>query len=126
MLLSGCGNDKAMVTVYDKTILDTPPSCMRLVVSPPDSEIEHTMRKLYAFDKTCPLQLTVSYKNHITCNSTFNVQTKSVNGFPTSYLNMEVRQGFSLKYSYYIDLMEDVTKKDLERGFERMREDLHL
>jgi len=115
-----------MVNVYDKSILNTPITCMHLVVTPPDEEIEASMRKLYRFDRECPMQLTVSHKNGITCNSTYNVQTKSVNGFPSSYLNMELRKGFSLKYSYYIDLMEDVGKKDLERGFKRMKEDLHL
>jgi hypothetical protein len=123
--LGGC-DSKPMVNVYDKSILNTPIACLRLVVTPPDRKIESAMRKLYRFDQTCPMQLTVSYKNGITCNSTFNVQTKSVNGFPSSYLNMELRKGFSLKYSYYIDLMEDVTPKDLEKGFARMKEDLDL
>ncbi len=125
LFVSGC-DDKAMVNVYDKSILGRPIKCMRLTVTPPDEKIEAAMRKLYRFDQICPMQLTVSYKNGITCNSTFNVQTKSVNGFPSSYLNMELRKGFSLKYSYYIDLMEDVTPKDLEKGFERMKEDLRL
>jgi len=84
------------------------------------------MQHYYRFDPTCPLQLTITYKNGITCNSTFNVQTKAVNGFPSSYLNMELREGFSLKYSYYIDLDENVTAKDLEKGFERMKEDLRF
>jgi len=84
------------------------------------------MQHLYAFKEQCPYKLTISYKNGITCNSTFNVQTKVVNGFPKSYLNMEIRRGFSLQYSYYIDLMEDVTSEDLRKGFNRMKQDLHL
>ena len=39
---------------------------------------------------------------------------------------MEVRKGFSLKYSYYIDLMSKVEQGDIEKGFERLEEDLKL
>ena len=97
---------------------------MKLQVFPENKTIEKTMHRLYHFDDSCPLRLEISYKNGITCNSTFNVQTKSMNGFPSSYLNMELKQGFSLKYSYYVDLMEDVREEDLKRGFARMQEDL--
>jgi len=82
------------------------------------------MKQLYHFDDSCPLRLDISYKNGITCNSTFNVQTKSINGFPSSYLNMELRRGLSLKYSYYVDLEEDVSPDDLKTGFSRIKEDL--
>jgi hypothetical protein len=123
-LLTSCGDDNAMVTVYDKSILKTPVSCMKLQVFPENKMIEETMRHLYHFDPSCSLKLNISYKNGITCNSTFNVQTKSMNGFPSSYLNMELREGLSLKYSYYIDLQEEVSPEDLEKGFERMKQDL--
>jgi hypothetical protein len=124
--LTACGDDNAMVTVYDKAILDTPISCMKLHIFPKNKMIEETIQHLYRFDPSCPLKLDISYKNGITCNSTFNVQTKSINGFPSSYLNMELREGFSLKYSYYIDLKGEVKPKDLEKGFDRIRKDLRL
>ena len=97
---------------------------MKLQVFPKNKMIEETMQHLYDFDPSCPLRLEISYKNGITCNSTFNIQTKSINGFPSSYLNMELKKGFSLKYSYYVDLTDDVTAEDIEDGFERMKEDL--
>ncbi len=124
LLFTACNDDHAMVNVYDKSILKIPITCMKLQVFPKNKTIEDTMHRLYHFDDSCPLRLEISYKNGITCNSTFNVQTKSINGFPSSYLNMELKQGFSLKYSYYIDLMEDVREEDLKKGFARMQEDL--
>jgi len=84
------------------------------------------MEKLYLFKDNCPYHLDISHKSGITCNSTQNVQTKCIEGFPSSYLNMEVRKGLSLKYSYYIDLMSDVTQEDVEKGFERLSKDLLL
>lgn len=84
------------------------------------------MRKLYAFEDNCPYHLDISYKNGITCNSTQNVQRKCIDGFPSAYLNMEVRKGLSLKYSYYIDLKSDVTREDIEKGFECLSKDLKL
>jgi hypothetical protein len=122
-LLTAC-NDHAIVNIYDKSILKTPITCMKLQVFPKNEMIEQTMNRLYHFDPSCPMRLEISYKNGITCNSTFNVQTKSISGFPSSYLNMELKKGFSLKYSYYVDLTEDVTSEDIEHGFERMQEDL--
>lgn len=121
----GCGDD-ALVTVYDKTLLQEPAKCLSLYVTPPNDMIETTLKRLYHFDEDCPLHLQVSYKNGIRCNSTFNVQSKAIGGFPSSYLNMELRKGFALQYSYYIDLKEDVTPRDLEKGFEKIKEDLRL
>jgi hypothetical protein len=125
-LFSGCDNTDAMVNVYDPSILKNPPTCLKLQVFPSNTMIEETMHKLYRFDPHCPVRLDISYRNGITCNSTFNVQTKSLSGFPSSYLNMEIRKGFSLKYSYYVDLKSDVTSEDLEEGFEKIREDMQL
>lgn len=123
--LSACG-DKAIVNVYDKTILKNPLPCLKLTVFPKNEMIRKTMESLYTFDETCPYRLDISHKRGITCNSTQNVQTKCIEGFPTSYLNMEVRKGLSLKYSYYIDLMSDVTKEDVKEGFERLSKDLEV
>ena len=120
----GCQDTHALVNVYDKSILKTPITCMKLQIFPQNVMIEQTMKSLYRFDEICPLRLAISYKNGITCNSTFNVQTKSINGFPSSYLNMELRQGLSLKYSYYVDLDENVSEDDLKAGFERIKKDL--
>jgi hypothetical protein len=39
---------------------------------------------------------------------------------------MNLRKGLSVKYSYYIDLREDVEKEDLEKGFERLKKDLMI
>jgi len=123
--LTAC-DDKAIINIYDKNIPKTPIPCLKLTVLPPNSMIQTTMERLYPFTENCPYHLDISYKNGITCNSTQNVQTKCINGFPSSYLNMEVRKGFSLKYSYYIDLKSDVTREDVEKGFERLKEDLNL
>lgn len=124
-LLTGC-EDKAIVNIYDKTILNTPVTCMSLNVVPANETITQKMKTLYRFDPKCSLHLNISYKNSIVCNSTYNVQTKSIQGFPTSYLNMEVRQGLSLKYSYYIDLTSEVSGEDLQKGFERIKRDLNI
>jgi len=125
LLLTAC-NDKAIVNVYDKKILKTPLPCLKLTIFPKNKMISQTMESLYPFKNSCPYHLDISHKSGITCNSTQNVQTKCIEGFPSSYLNMEVRKGLSLKYSYYIDLMEDVTKEDVEEGFERLSKDLLL
>jgi hypothetical protein len=37
---------------------------------------------------------------------------------------MEIRRGFSLQYSYYIDLDHKPGAEDIKKGFERMKGDL--
>jgi len=125
LFITAC-DDNAIVNVYDKTILKTPIPCLKLSVIPETKFLTETMKSLYSFDEQCPYTLDVSYKNSITCNSTSNVQSRSISGFPSAYLSMKVRQGLSVKYSYYIDLKEDVSSKNLEKGFERLKKDLIL
>ena len=124
-LLTAC-EDKSIVNMYDKTILQSKIECLKLTVVPKNELIIQTMESLYTFDKHCPYALDISYKNSIQCNSTQNVQSKCINGFPSSYLNMKLRKGLSVKYSYYIDLREDVAKVDLEEGFDRLKKDLMI
>jgi hypothetical protein len=125
LLLTAC-EDKSIVNVYDKTILKSKIDCLKLAVFPQNKMIIQSMKSLYTFDDRCPYTLDISYKNGIRCNSTQNVQSKTINGFPSSYLNMNLRKGLSVKYSYYIDLREDVEKEDLEKGFERLKKDLMI
>ena len=124
--ITACGN-KAIVNVYDKSIQKTSIPCLKLILYPPNAMIEKRIKQHYRFtNRSCPYRLEISYKNGIACNSTQNVQTKSINGFPSSYLKMEIRKGFSLQYSYYIDLMSKVDSDDIDDGFKRLEEDLKL
>jgi len=125
LLLTAC-DDKAMVTVYKKKITQTPISCMKLTVFPEDPMITQTLQKRYRFTDSCDLTLEVSYKSGITCNSRFNAATKATTGFPSSYLKMELRRGMTLQYSYYIDLKQKPEQGDVDRGFDRLEEDLPI
>ena len=124
-LLTAC-EDKSIVNIYDKTILQSKIECLKLIVVPKNERITQTMESLYTFDEHCSYALDLSYKNGIKCNSTQNVQNKCINGFPSSYLNMKLRKGLSVKYSYYVDLKEDVSEEDLEKGFDRLKKDLMI
>ena len=124
-MLTGCGND-AQVNVYDKQILSHPPECLSLHIVPLDKEMERYLQSLYRFKADCPTALSVSYKSGIVCNSHYNAQQKALSNFPNSYLTMEIRKGFSLRYSYYIDLDHKPDKADLRSGFARIRKDLKL
>ena len=79
---------------------------------------------MYPFDGMCPYRLEVSYKQHIVCNSSYNAQQKCVHGMPHGYLNLSVRQGLRLMYSYYIDLEDKVSADDLQKGFKRLYRDI--
>ena len=124
-LLSGC-KEKPLIHVYDKSIETDPPTCLALSVFPQNDAMESVLKKQYTFTPSCPYRLEVSYKTGIHCNSNQNSQTKALCGMPKSYLRMEIRRGFSLKYSYYIDLDEDATAEDVEEGFEEIVSDLGL
>jgi len=125
LFLTAC-EDKAMVTVYRKGILQAPVTCMRLSLFPQDAVFEKALRAQYLFTEDCDLVLEVSYKSGIQCNSRFNVAAKTTSNFPNSYLKMELRKGMALQYSYYIDLKKKPDTKEIDRGWERMKKDLQI
>ena len=123
IFLSGC-SDNAMTKLYDKNFSN--PSCLRLIVFPPDEMIESSMNELYSFDKECEYKLQVSKKAGITCNSTHNAADKTISNFPSGYLKMDVTKGSKIVYSYYIDLINTPTKSDVKSAFVRVKKDLKL
>ncbi|MCF6206431.1 MAG: hypothetical protein L3J47_06015 [Sulfurovum sp.] len=125
LLLAGCQKD-ATVTIYDKQVTQTPISCLALRVVPENRVITQTLRSLYHFDPACKQRLEVSYKSGIVCNSPYNAPQKTLSTFPSSYLNMEIRKGFMLQYSYYVDLDHKPDESDVKEGFERIASDLKL
>jgi len=111
-----------MVKLYDKNFSN--PSCLRLVVFPPDEMITNSMNELYTFDKSCEYKLEVSKKGGITCNSTYNTAQKTMSRFPSGYLKMDVMKGSKTLYSYYIDLKNSPQESDLKSAFSRVKKDL--
>ncbi|MBN2824307.1 MAG: hypothetical protein JXQ76_03200 [Campylobacterales bacterium] len=124
LLLSGC--DKKIVRIYDKTILTTPIHCLTLTIEPHNIMIDQTMQRLYPFKKECDFTLRITHRNAITCNANFNAQTKAIEGMPSSYLSMEIKEGDARKYSYYVDLESDVDEEDLESGFSHLQKSLQI
>ena len=125
LLLTAC-DEKPIVTVYKKEIVTAPPTCLKLQVQSSNKQIINILEEMYDFNSSCSYRLDVNYKEGIHCNSTNNACSSALGNFPHSYLNMEIRKGFSLYYSYYIDLKEEVSDSDLEKGMERIKDDLHI
>lgn len=122
LLFSACSR-KAEVNFYDKSLKETPLKCLSFQPSS-TTELERALQKLYHFKNSCPNRVELSYKSGIICNSRFNAARKSTTNFPTAYLKLEVRDGFKLLYSYYIDLHKKPTTQDLKDAFERLKEDI--
>ncbi len=122
VMLAGCG-EKPVVKVY-KAAHERPITCLRLSVFPPNDKLEKRLRALYPFSKGCDTLLEVKHKENICCNSNQNVQRKALTAFPHHFLRLEVRRGLTPLYSYYVDLQHPADESDVERAFERMREDL--
>ncbi|MCW8839036.1 MAG: hypothetical protein OQJ77_06625 [Thiovulaceae bacterium] len=122
LIFIGCSDD-SISTVHNKKILDKEIECMRLLVFPPNEKIESTLKSLYNFKNDCDLDFIVSYKNSITCNSNQNIDKKAY-GMPKGYVRYEIKSENKLFYSYYIDLDEDITKRDIKSGFERVKKAL--
>ncbi len=97
---------------------------MKLVVSPPDEKVQKTLNELYSFDDSCSVELEVSLKSSIVCNSNQNSQKKALSNFPISYLRMQVSKNGQLFYSYYIDLTHSVSDEDVKIAFKRIKKDL--
>lgn len=123
LFFQGC-SDNATVNIFDEKIAQSKIECMRLVVFPPDEEVQKTLNGLYSFDDSCSIKLEVSLKSGIVCNSNQNSDKKALSNFPTSYLRMQISKSGKLFYSYYIDLTHGVTQRDAKIAFERVKKDL--
>jgi hypothetical protein len=123
LLLSGC-SDNATVVRYDKSLTHLP--CLRLVVFPPDKLLSQTLTELYDFKRDCAYELQVSRKSGITCNSNQNADKKALSNFPSGFLRLDIYKNHKPIYSYYKDVNCAVKKEDVQRGFNRLKNDFHL
>ena len=124
LIFHGC-SDNYISQVHSKSILQKEIKCMKLVVFPPNESIENKLNELYTFNKNCDLDLVISYKNSIVCNSNQNVEKKAL-GMAKSYLRLELKRKNHLLYSYYIDLVENLSDDDIARGFKVMKKTLPI
>lgn len=123
-IVAGCG-EKPVTKVY-KAASERPITCLGLSVFPPDERLERAMKPLYPFRNDCPVVLEIRHKENICCNSTQNVQQKTLSNFPHHFLRLDLRRGMRPLYSYYIDLDRPADADDAKTAFDRLKEDLHL
>jgi len=123
LLFTACEEKRKPVISVD-TNLQLPLSCLKLSPLEGEESFELTLKKRYTFKANCPHQLTLSYKKDIVCNSGYNASGQSLGKFPKSFLKLEVRKGFTIEYSYYIDLLDNVESDDVEEGFSRLKQDI--
>ena len=123
LLLTACEEKRKPIISID-TNVKFPLSCLKLNQLDSKEDFEATLKKLYTFKANCPHQLTLSYKKDIVCNSGYNASGQSLGKFPKSFLKLEVRKGFTVEYSYYIDLLNNVESDDVEEGFSRLKKDI--
>ena len=123
IFMIGCTQKSKPVIKIDKT-LSTPIKCLSLSKLSIDKRFISELEKLYKFDENCKLKLYIRYKTGIVCNSPYNPNQKNLSSFPTSFLNLEIRENLKSKYSYYIDLYDDVDENDIKKAFMRLEKDL--
>ena len=123
LLLTACEEKRKPVISVD-TNVQLPLSCLKLSPLENEKKFDATLKKCYTFKANCPHQLTLSYKKDIVCNSGYNASGQSLGKFPRSFLKLEVRKGFTVEYSYYIDLLDNVESDDVEEGFARLKKDI--
>ncbi|WP_457597873.1 hypothetical protein [Hydrogenimonas sp.] len=124
LVMIGCS--ERPVTKRYQAASKEPPTCLRLEVRPFSEPLDTGLRALYPFRSDCPVTLEVRHKENICCNSTQNVQRKTLSEFPRHFLRLEVRRGLTPLYSYYIDLDHPADADDAKRAFARLRRDLNL
>jgi len=123
LFLTAC-EEKRKPAVFLDSKVKLPISCLQLNPLEIDKKFDPVLKKLYNFDQNCSHVLTLSYKKDIVCNSSYNVVEKNLGKFPKSFLKLEVREGFKIEYSYYIDLLENVDGDDVKEAFERLKKDI--
>ncbi len=123
LIYVGC-NERSTPIVKVDSNLSKPIQCMALDGIGVEKKFSNRLNQLYNFTSNCPLKLSIKYKKDIVCNSPYNPNQKNVSKFPKSFLNIELREGFDIKYSYYVDLYSNVDEEDIEEGFLRVTKDL--
>ncbi len=124
LLLVGCGQ-RPVVKIYPEA-KHADIRCLGLDIYPMDESMWEYLSSLYRFDPACKTVLLVRHKENIRCNSSHNAFRKGVSGLPGNFLRMEVRDGLTPLYSYYIDLERKAEREDLERAFCRLKSDLGM
>jgi hypothetical protein len=122
LLVAGCG-EKPVTRVYEAAH-ERPITCLRLAVFPASAPLEKALKGLYPFRDDCPVLLEVRHKENICCNSTQNVEQKTLSNFPHHFLRLELRRGMTPLYSYYIDLDHPADAGDAQAAFETMKKAL--
>jgi len=122
LFLSACDSD-AIININDKNLKSHPLKCLAFIPKN-NSELERSLKQLYLFDKRCRYKLELSYKSSILCNSPYNIPLKTTSNFPTAYLELDVRDGMKILYSYYRDLTDKPTVDELKEAFEHLRDDI--
>ena len=123
LILMGCSKKSEAIIKKDAN-LSMPISCMALNEFALDKNFIEKLHTLYAFDRQCDLKLSMKYKKDIVCNSPYNPNSKNTSQFPKSFLQLELRQGLNVVYSYYIDLYNNVDEEDVTDAFKRVTKDL--
>ena len=121
-LLTSC--QERAEPIIKKSSVTTPIPCLKLSTLQRKSELTKNLQELYPFKKSCDYTLTLSYKKDILCNSSYNVTMKTTGKFPKSFLKLEVHEGLTSIYSYYIDLYSNVENDDVVEGFQQLKRDL--
>jgi len=123
-VMLGCSDDADVVVYQEAKSLQKPLKCMRLVVFPPDEQIQRVADANYKFSQECEYRLTIQKKSGIVCNSTHNTQQKTLSNFPSGYIRLDLYKGRVPLYSYYKDLTSKVSDEDIERGLKRLLKDM--
>ena len=124
LLLGGCGQEPVVKIYPEAKHADI--RCLGLDIYPMDENMREYLSSLYRFDTACKTVLLVRHKEDICCNSSHNAFRRGVSGLPENYLRIEVREGLTPLYSYYIDLDRKADDGDLKRAFYRLKSDLGL
>jgi len=123
-VMLGCSDDADVVIYKEGKSLEKPLKCMRLVVFPPDEQIQKVANANYKFTKDCAYKVVIQKKGGIVCNSTHNTQQKTLSNFPSGYIRLDLYKGREPLYSYYKDLTTKVSDEDIERGLKRLLKDM--
>jgi len=120
--LSAC-DKRAQVVMYDKSLKTNKLKCLSFLPVN-NTKLEQNLKKMYNFNNNCPNRLELDYKSGIKCNSSYNAPQKATTNFPSAYIKLEVKNGFSLKYSYYKDLTHKPDVSDLKDAFNQLKDDI--
>jgi len=118
----GCEDKSYIVQTYDKKLLSSKISCLKLNIQPYSKVLFNSSKNLYHFSSDCDYELVILHKSNIVCNSPYNTN-RSFHKF----VELDLKYKNKTFYTIYKDLKDNNKIQDeIKKGYKYLCKQIKL